>query len=388
MKHQNNRIFFFLYLFFWLGENCLSQYLGIFYEQQGLTGMQIGIVSGVFNGAVIAAALLVGMAGDALGNTRRLLVLLCGGMILGTGLLFFVRSWPLMLLAVAAYGFAYSPFNGIADKALMSRLQASPHLFGRYRMGGTLGAGIGVLIAGALVSRTPFLSLFAVYWAAALLCGGCALALPAGSAAIPDERVHLRDYAQIIRIPAFLPIYLTLAVWGFTESGVMQFQALHVARCGLEESYTSLFVAAAMAGECITFALAPRIIARLGTAKTIALAFFLQFCRMGSLTLLGILPLPLVIFCQTIGGGAYASLYSVITQAISERFPEKVSCSAHTLKLVVNRGIGTTCGSLLLGVLYEHGALTQAYGVLTLVAGLYIGASLLYTAIKHIFSLP
>ena len=388
MKHQSNRIFFFLYLFFWLGENCLSQYLGVFYEQQGLTGTQIGIVSGIFNGAVIAAALLVGMAGDALGNARRLLMLLCGGMILGTGLLFFVRGWPVMLLAVAVYGFAYSPFNGIADKALMSRLSAAPHLFGRYRMGGTLGAGIGVLIAGALVGRTPFLSLFAVYWAAALLCGGCTLALPAGSANVPEDRVHLRDYARIVRMPAFLPIYLTLAVWGFTESGVMQFQALHVARCGLDESYTSLFVAAAMAGECVTFALAPHIIARLGTARTVALAFFLQFCRMGALALLGFLPLPLVIFCQIIGGGAYASLYSVITQAISARFPEKISCSAHTLKLVVNRGIGTTCGSLLLGVLYERGALTQAYAILALTAGLYIGISLFYALVNRTSRLP
>ena len=109
---------------------------------------------------------------------------------------------------------------------------------------------------------------------------------------------------------------------------------------------------------------------------------------MGALALPGFLPLPLVIFCQIIGGGAYASLYSVITQAISARFPEKISCSAHTLKLVVNRGIGTTCGSLLLGVLYERGALTQAYAILALTAGLYIGISLFYALVNRTSRLP
>lgn len=378
MKTRGNRTFFFLYLFFWLGENCLSQYLGVFYEAQGLTGTQIGVVGGVFNGAVIAAALAVGLAGDALGRPRRILLVLCGGMILGTGLLFGLRGWPVMLVAVAVYGFAYSPFNGIADKALMSRIAGTPQLFGRYRMGGTLGAGIGVLIAGALILRAPFVSLFAVYWVAALVCAGCVLAMPGEPSAAPEARASWRDYRQILRSPAFVPIYLTLAVWGFTESGVMQFQALHVARCGLSSSYTSLFVAAAMVGESITFALVPRIIRRLGMSRTIALAFLLQFGRAGTLALLGTLPLGVVLVFQTLGGGAYASLYSVVTQAVSREFPEQVSCSAHTLKLVVNRGVGTTCGSLLLGVLYQRGESVAAYGLLALTAAVYMGAALVY----------
>lgn len=378
MAKHGNRIFFFLYLFFWLGENCLSQYLGVFYEAQGLTGTQIGVAGGVFNGAVVAAALAVGLAGDALGRPRRLLLALCGGMILGTGLLFGVRGWPVMLAAVAVYGFAYSPFNGIADKALMSRLAREPQLFGRYRMGGTLGAGIGVLIAGALIGRAPFVSLFAVYWAAALVCAGCALALPRDPAAPPARRARWADYRQLVRQPAFLPIYLTLAVWGFTESGVMQFQALHVARCGLSSSYTSLFVAAAMVGESVTFALAPRLIRRLGMPRTIALAFLLQFGRAGTLALLGVLPLGVVLVFQTLGGGAYASLYSVVTQAVSQEFPEQVGCSAHTLKLVVNRGIGTTCGSLLLGAFYQQGASVAAYGLLAGTAAVYMAAALVY----------
>ena len=119
------------------------------------------------------------------------------------------------------------------------------------------------------------------------------------------------------------------------------------------------------------FAAIPKIFNKLGKRKTIALAYLLQFGRAGALALLGVLPLPVVIILQMTGGGAYAALYSTITQMIGETFPEKIACTAHNLKLVVTRGIGTTVGSMFLGILYDNGMTVPAYYTLAAIAALY-----------------
>lgn len=369
---KRRRIFFIVYMFFWLAENNLSPYLGLYYEERGLSGTQIGVISTVFSVAVVLAALAVGVIGDKFRDSKRILLALCGGMILGVGCLAVGNGYVSILAAIILYGCAYSPFNGIVDKILMGQLNGQEERFGTYRMGGTVGAGIGVLVAGISLRYLPFRSIFFNYWIAMLLCAFFITRLPVSKAAAV-EVAKWKDYGMVIRHKKFLSIYVPMAVWGFTESGVMQFQALHVARCGYSSGFVSIFIAAAMVGESVMFAAVPWILRKMGKRKTIILAYVLQFGRAGALALLEVLPLPVVIILQMTGGGAYASLYSTITQSIGETFPEKTACTAHNLKLVVTRGIGTSIGSMFLGILYDGGKTSLAYGVLAGTAAAYAG---------------
>lgn len=369
---KNKRIFFIIYLCFWMAENNLSPYLGLYYEKRGLSGTQIGVISSVFSAAVVLSALAVGIIGDKFRDSRKILLSLCGGMILGAGGLAAGTGYWGIMAAVILYGCAYSPFNGIVDKLLMDQMKGQEAGFGTYRMGGTIGAGIGVVIAGISLRYLPFFSIFINYWIIMALCAFFAAKLPV-SRPVSEGTAGWRDYYMVIRHKRFLSIYVPMAIWGFTESGVMQFQALHVARCGYSSTYTSVFIAAAMVGESLMFAAVPRVMRRLGKKNTITLAYLLQFGRAGALALLGVLPLPVVICLQMTGGGAYAGLYSTITQAVGETFPEKTAYTAHNLKLVVTRGIGASIGFLFLGVLYDRGNLSLAYCVLAGVAALFAG---------------
>ncbi|NCB31002.1 MAG: MFS transporter [Clostridia bacterium] len=363
-KQKRFPSFFAIYLFFWMAENLLAPYLGLYYEQRGLSAMQVGHINSWFSMAVIASSLTVGALGDKLGRPRRILLALLCGMIAGTFFLSRANAYAAIVMAALVYGASYAPVNGIADKLLMDKLRSRPESFGKYRMGGTIGAGIGVILSGVLLPMLGFPSLFAGYWAAAFFCIAFILSLPAATDAVHLDKARWQDYLLVIRHRRFFPIYLTMTIWGFTEVGAAQFLAMHVTRAGMESSYTSLFVGMAMLGECIGFLLVPWLIRRLKPHQMIAFSFVLQLFRMGSLALLGKIPFGAVCFSQFIGGGAFAQIYALLTQMISATFPEKVSCSAHTLKLVVNRGIGITCGSLLLGYLFDLSACRHAYGIL------------------------
>lgn len=360
--------FFAIYLFFWLAESCLSPYLGIYYESCGLSAAQIGVVNTVFSLAVIVAALAIGVLGDKLGKPKKLLVILLIGMIAGTFFLFRSKTYMMILLAVIVYGSSYAPVNGIVDKLLMDQIKEKPQLFGKYRSGGTIGAGIGVIISGALIIKYNYSYLFIAFWIASAVCIIFSGTLHKSLGNIKMESTKWSDYQAVIRHKKFLPIYTTMIIWGFTEVGVSQFQALHIVNCGFDSYYTSLFVALAMVGECICFAILPHMEKSIPMKQLIAIAFMIQFFRIGSLSVLDKIPVLVVAFFQFTGGAAYAIVYSIITQLISSIFPEKVSYSAHTLKLVVNRGIGMTCGSLMLGYIFEYGSSKIAYAILAFVA--------------------
>lgn len=82
-------------------------------------------------------------------------------------------------------------------------------------------------------------------------------------------------------------------------------------------------------------------------------------------------------FFQFTGGGAYAAVYSTITQKVSNSFPQSISCSAQNLKLVAYRGVGMTCGLMLIGIFYKEGMSAAAFLILAicaLVACLYYAA--------------
>ncbi len=368
MKEKNkNTLFFALYFFFWAAENCLGPYLGVYYKAIGLTGMKIGIVNGAFSVAVIVASLLIGAVGDKLEHTKRLMLYLLLGMIAGTAFLFFSRTFALVLCAVFLYGFSYSPVNGIADKILMDNIRDKPESFGGYRLGGTVGAGVGIIAAGILITKTAFSSLFFFYWLSILICISFVIKIPSGADHGMD-RMRWSDYTILVKHKSFLYIYITMIIWGFTEICSSSFQALHIMACGFTSNYTSVFVAFALAGEGLGFIMVAHFIHRIKTKHFLAFAFILQFCKIGSMTLLSVLPLPVVIFFQFTGGGAFSIVYSIITQAISAVYPSKVSCSAHALKLVANKGIGFTCGSLMFGYLYETYTLAMGYGILSVIS--------------------
>lgn len=69
------------------------------------------------------------------------------------------------------------------------------------------------------------------------------------------------------------------------------------------------------------------------------------------------------------GGGSYALLYTIMTAIIGEVYPAKTRYSAQVLKLVASRGIGMTCGSMLLGAMFDMQMTAAGYQLLAMAAG-------------------
>lgn len=358
--------YFMIYLFYWISDTCLYPYLGIFYEQRGFSGTQIGYASGIMCFAAVCAALITGFFGDRFGKLKHLVFVLFLGVIVSTFLLQINAGVAFLMFAIFIYGFCTYPISDLVDKMLIDRLGGEVHKYARYRMGGTIGAAIGVVIAGYIINKADVSVLFQVFWLL-IIPGLIFLAMaPCSTHSLAISKIS--DYGLIVKNKMFIPIYLTMIIWGFTESSVLQFQTLHIKSAGLPSYYTSVFIASAMLGEIIAFMLAPKLLLKLSESSLLAIAFILEFLKVSSLAFVGRLPLGVVVFFQFSGGGAYSFLISTITMLIAKNYPSQISCTAHNLKTIASSGVGVTCGSMLIGYMYQYYTSKIAYVIMASVA--------------------
>lgn len=364
------------YFMYWLSIGCLSPYLGIFYQQRGLSGTQIGILNAVACLATIPASLFIGPLADKSRSPRRILLGLVAGIFLVFGTLYALHGFWLFAVAILIYGFASNPTSDMADTLLMAQIKEKPHTYGNYRLGGSAGYMLGVTAAGILMERMGMPSLFISACCMLLVTLLVVRSLPvAQTPEMPKGEKRVSLYA-LSKSRAFAPAFLTLVIWGLTDSGTMYFLSLHVVQNGLPASYTSTLISAAMVGEIAFFFFAPIVLKRLGPLHAMALAFLLQATRMAALFYIQQLPAGLQFAAQILGGGAFATVYAGDTEFIRRGFSDEVAYTAQSLKAIANRGVGTSLGSLVFGRMLDVVSTNAAFLCMGAVAVLYIGALL------------
>jgi MFS family permease len=307
-------------------------------------------------------SIIMGILCDKYQNSRLVLVLLNLGIIAALAILFISKDYLPVILCMAVYGFCFAPVNDLVDKMLIDKLGKDSPRFGRIRIGGTFGRAIGVGISGCLMLLLNVHILFVAFWLMMLCCTVICGTLP--KTTTEYAKPHAKDFLDIVKNKSFVLIYVTLMVFGFTESGSSHFEALHILRRGYPSYYTSLFMGVQMIGECIAFWLAPKAIRRLNLNLIICIAFSLQVFKSASLQALGYLPLAFTIIGQSISGGAFALMYSAMAHTIFNTFRGNVSNVAQTMKSMATQGVGMTIGVLAFGRVYDLGSTTTLYGIL------------------------
>jgi len=126
-------------------------YLVLYYQAAGFSGVQIGILTGISPLITMLGASLWSALADA---TRRHRLIMSAALLVGSFSLLafpFLHTFlPILLLAVLFYIF-YGPVSSLADSASMYILADKKEMYGRVRLGGTIGFGLVALLAGVVV---------------------------------------------------------------------------------------------------------------------------------------------------------------------------------------------------------------------------------------------
>ena len=347
--------FFVFYLIYWLAYASLFPYLGVYYESIGLVGTQIGFLGSITAFVEILSSILISIIADIIKKPKLILIVLLLGLIFAAFLLKATTVFSIIVISVIILGFCTSPINTLVDKMLLDTLE-SKESYGLYRLGGSIGYGLGIYLIGYSILNYGLNIIFPKFIIIILINIIVFLAL---SQSIKNENfvedsktINYKDIKDNIKNKNLVVIYGTLLLWGITESSFGQFLSLHLLSNGFSSISIGFIIAAALLGEIFCFMLTPYLLNKIKLKKIILLSFLLQFVR--AFTLSRVPPFKLLIVGQFIGGGSFPLIWASTTQLIDNYFIEDIGNTMQGLKNVMNNGIGRIIGYALSGFLYQE----------------------------------
>ena len=157
---------FAFYFLFFAAIAAYSPYLVLYFQSIGLTGTQIGLITGITPLiTLVSVPFWTGVADRT--NRHRLIFSL--SMLMGMVGLFlfpFLETFVLVFGLAILFNIFFAPVTALADSATMFMLEPRKDLFGRVRLGGTIGFGIMATIAGIMVENN---GIKVAFWSAAVL---------------------------------------------------------------------------------------------------------------------------------------------------------------------------------------------------------------------------
>ena len=157
---------FSFYFLYFAAMSSLLPYIVLFYQDLNFSGTQIGLLTGIPPLIILFAAPFGANFADAR-QIHRLVMSLGIGIAIGAVLIIpSLTTFFLILITIGIFNFFLSPVSPLADSATMSMLGEDRGMYGRIRLGGTIGWGVMAPIAGVLVDN---LGLKISFWSFSVL---------------------------------------------------------------------------------------------------------------------------------------------------------------------------------------------------------------------------
>jgi PPP family 3-phenylpropionic acid transporter len=366
------------YFLLFAANACLLPFLALYYKSIGLTGSQIGLLTGLSPLITLAAApFWTGLAD----TTRRHKLVMAALMVVSaTSALAILVAHDFfgLLLVVSVFAFALAPLGSLADTATMSMLGERRDRYGRIRIFGTLGWGVMAPVAGWIIKQTGLDWAFYLY--AFLMSLGLLLAF---RFTFPRDH-HAVPFAQGMRTlfgnrhwMFFLGMVLLSGIGTATINTY-----LSVLLADLHASTATVGVALAIStiSELPIMFFANRLLRRFHPSGVLVLAMIAVVVRVLLYSVAGAAWQVLLI--QLLHGLNYPLIW-VAGVAYADRVaPPGLNASAQGMFGSTLMGIGAAVGNLLGGVLLQQGGTAGMYRIIGLVV---LAGLLLVLAVERLF---
>lgn len=337
------------YFLYYGAASALIPYLVIYYQMNGLSGRQIGFLTGLSPLITLVSAPLWGGFADRTGRHRSLLNLALIGAGAAAIMLSLTQSFLFLIPVVIAYAFFMSPVMPLVDNSVMDMLGSARKRYGRLRLWGAVGWGVTAPVIGFLIERSGIRWSFIGYLVGLVLGLLVVNQLPIKSAGLGNGfRRGLKTLSTNRRWLAFLGLVF---VGGISLSGVSSFLFIRMGDLGAAKTTMGLALTAATVSELPVLFYGEYFLERWGASGVLKTAIFFIGLRVLAYSFTEV-P-ENFLWIQLLHGVTFSAIWMAGVSYAAEIAPAGLGATAQGLFSGTMLGLSSAVGSMLAGVLYQ-----------------------------------
>ena len=340
---------FTFYLLYFAAFTALMPFFVLFYQGLGFTGAQIGLLTGVPPlVTLVASPFWTGLA-----DARRWHRLVMGSGILGAVLVVLLlpslTGFAAVFLVIILFNTFISPVSSLADSGTLTMLGEERAMYGRIRLGGTIGWGLFAPIAGALVENYGLTIGFWTFSGIMLI-----------NFFISQKFEH-RSHEEGMATSGGIRVFLTSRRWisflfltilgGIGSFSVASYLFPYMAELGASESTMGLALTISTLSEMPTFFLANRLVKRFGSYGLLSLSLVMFGIR--AFLYAAVSTPSMVLLVQAFGGMIFPAMWTAGVSYADEHAPAGLKSSAQGLFGAMAFGVGSAVSGFIAGPLLE-----------------------------------
>jgi PPP family 3-phenylpropionic acid transporter len=352
-----------LYFGYYLALGSYLPYISLYFQRMGLSGMQIGLLAAIPVLVTSSTALIWSGFADARRWHRQILhtnLLLAAVVVL---LLSTASTFQALIPFIVVFALFTGPIVPLLDSSSLEIAESHHSSYGRLRLWGAIGWIFANLLIGFLIQKLN------IHW----LFYGCTIALLITFlfSFYQPKRQHVLKTslggglkALFLSIP-FLVFLVSMLLISLTFGAANTFFSIYLDSIGAKESIIGLGWAVAAMSEIPVLLYSGHLMRRFGSTGLLKISFATLVVRW---ILYGFIHTPfLAILVQLLHGLSFSTYLVGSVTYVNERAPEGMSTSALSVLNIVTFGIGSFCGALIGGYLYQTVGITWFFTTLSLI---------------------
>jgi PPP family 3-phenylpropionic acid transporter len=345
-----NKFWLFCFNLLYYGSSAfLLPFLVLYYQSLSFSGLEIGIITGVTPLIYLVSAPFFTNLADSTGWHRRIMIFCLLIVVTAIALLPFAETFILVFALIIGLYVFLGPVVPLVDSATLYMLGDEKDMYGRVRLGGSIGWAIAAIVAGSVVQAY---GLNAAFWGSALL-----LSVPFFISWIlvfqPTKRsdTEKASVMSLLKNPLWIRFLAIAFVAGLAFSMSNNYFFVYMNDLGTPESMMGIALSIGTIIEIPTLFFGNRLLKNREPYHLLIAGLCLTGFR---LCLLGLVSnFWLILLIQPLGGLAYIVIWLAGVAYANEHTPENLSSTAQGLFSAMIFGIGSAAGGLLGGLLLE-----------------------------------
>ncbi len=328
----------------------VSPFMVLYFQGLGFTGTQIGLLTGITPLITFFSAPLWTRLADATGRHRLIMSIAILAAVVAVSTYPLLNTFTPILLVAILFNTFYAPVSSFADSAAMFMLADEKEMYGRIRLGGTIGFGLTISISGVLVQNYGLRSAF---WTCAVLMF---LGLVVSQKLVYGQLKAGGPMDGSIRTLLANPrwsLFLALAfAGGLAVASTNNYFFPYMKELGSNESTMGLALTIGTISEVPILFFGNRLLKRLKSSGLLVLALIITGIR---LLLFAAVGTPgLVLLIQLLNGLAFPAMWIAGVSYADENAPPGMRTTAQGLFSAVAMGFGNAVGGFTGGLLLEN----------------------------------